>query len=109
MQVATLTAPISTKARWAGYIMIALAILFLMFDGVIKMLQLAPAVEATVQLGYPEHLVLGIGILELACLAVYVFPRISVLGAILLTGYLGGAIATTCGTDWICFPSSSRS
>ena len=84
--------------------MSAVAVLFLIFDGVIKVLQLAPAVEATVQLGYPEHLVLGIGLIELACLAVYVFPRTSVLGAILLTGYLGGALATQVRVDAELFP-----
>jgi DoxX-like protein len=81
-------------AMWAGRIMSALAVLFLAFDGVIKVLNLAPAVEATTQLGYPASLVIGIGILELACLVIYAIPRTSVLGAILLTGYLGGAIAT---------------
>ena len=79
---------------WAGRILSALAVLFLIFDSVIKVLKLAPAVEATTQLGYPAGLVIGIGVLELACLAVYVFPRTAVLGAIVLTGYLGGAIAT---------------
>lgn len=94
MQAATFTSPESRSARWAGYIMSTLAVLFLIFDGAIKVLQLAPAVEATVRLGYAEHLVLGIGLIELACIAVYVFPRTAVPGAILLTGYLGGAVAT---------------
>ena len=84
----------SNTTRWAGLILSALAVLFLIFDGVIKVLRLAPAMESTVQLGYPESLVLGIGIVELICLAVYVIPQTSVLGAILLTGYLGGAVAT---------------
>jgi hypothetical protein len=79
---------------WAGGIISALAVLFLIFDSIIKVLKLAPAVEATTQLGYPESLVITIGVLELACLSAYVFPRTAVLGAILLTGYLGGAIAT---------------
>ncbi len=84
-----------SKARvWAGRIISGLAVLFLIFDGVIKVLELAPAVEATTQLGYPAGLVLSIGVLELACLAVYVIPRTALLGAILLTGYLGGAVAT---------------
>jgi hypothetical protein len=87
-------ASISTALRWAGGIISALAVLFLLVDGVIKTLQLAPAVEASALLGYPERLTLGIGLLELACLAVYVTPRASVLGAIVLTGYLGGAVAT---------------
>lgn len=58
------------------------------------MLNLAPAVEATTQLGYPAGLVITIGVIELVCLAVYAIPRTSTLGAILLTGYLGGAFAT---------------
>ncbi len=71
-----------------------LPVLFLLVDGVIKVLQRPPAVEATTQLGYPPDVVLGIGILELACLAIYMMPRTAVLRAILLTGYLGGALAT---------------
>jgi hypothetical protein len=94
MIVATQTVPAVRTTIWAGRIISAFAVLFLIFDGVIKVLNLAPAVEATTQLGYPASLVIGIGILELACLAVYVIPRTAVLGAILLTGYLGGAIAT---------------
>jgi hypothetical protein len=79
---------------WTGRVISALAILFLAFDSIIKVLNTAPAVEATTQLGYPAGLVIGLGILELACLAIYIFPRTAVLGAILLTGYLGGALAT---------------
>jgi DoxX-like family len=94
MQAATQTVPTVKTAIWAGRIISAFAVLFLIFDSVIKVLSMAPAVDSTTQLGYPAGLVVGIGILELACLAVYVFPRTAVLGAILLTGYLGGAIAT---------------
>jgi hypothetical protein len=94
MQSATRTAAVSKKMLWAGRIISALAVLFLLFDSVIKVMKLAPAVEGTARLGYPESLVLGIGMLELVCLGVYVIPRTAVLGAILLTGYLGGAIAT---------------
>jgi hypothetical protein len=79
---------------WAGRIISALVVLFLLFDTVLKLMRLGPAVEGTVKLGYPESLVLAIGILELFCLVLYVIPRTSVLGAILLTGYLGGAVAT---------------
>jgi DoxX-like protein len=91
---ATHTAPVPTMRRWAGRIVSAFAVLFLVFDGAIKALRLEPAVEATAQLGYPERLTAGIGLLELACLVVYVMPRTAPLGAILLTGYLGGAVAT---------------
>ena len=94
MQAATQTVPTDKTTIWAGRIISAFAVLFLIFDSVIKVLSMAPAVESTTQLGYPASLVVGIGILELACLAVYVIPRTAVLGAILLTGYLGGAIAT---------------
>jgi len=71
-----------------------LAALFLTMDTVMKVLRLGPAVEGTVALGYPVNTVLGIGIAELVCLALYLTPRTSVLGALLLTGYLGGATAT---------------
>ena len=94
MHVATPTVPVARTTRWVGQTMSALPVLFLLLDGVIKVLQLPPAVEATTHLGYPAHVVLGIGILELVCLAVYMAPRTAVLGAILLTGYLGGALAT---------------
>ncbi len=93
MQPATQTAPVS-KRLWAGRIISALAVLFLLFDAVVKVMRLAPAMEGTTRLGYSESLVFGIGILELVCILVYVIPRSSVLGAILLTGYLGGATAT---------------
>ena len=94
MQTATQALPNSRTTLWAGRIISALVVAFLIFDGVIKVLKLGPAIEATVQLGYPESLIIGIGIMELACLALYVFPRTNVLGAILLTGHLGGAIAS---------------
>jgi len=86
--------PIASKASWTGRVLSALAVAFLLFDSVIKVLKLPPAVEGTTQLGYPEHVVVGMGIVELVCLALYVIPRTSVLGAIVFTGYLGGAIAT---------------
>ncbi len=94
MQSATQTLPASKPMLWAGWIISALGILFLIFDTSIKVLNMAPAVEATTQLGYPASLVIVIGVIELVCLAVYVIPRTAVLGAILLTGYLGGAVAT---------------
>lgn len=86
--------PVSRKNLWAGRIISALAILFLLFDSSGKLLKLAPVVEGTVQLGYPESAILGIGIVELVCLALYVIPRTSIFGAVLLTGFLGGAVAT---------------
>jgi hypothetical protein len=85
---------VSTGMLRGGRSISALAILFLTFDGVMKLMQMAPAVEATVHLGYSGSLVFGLGLLELACLTVYAIPQTSVLGAILMTGYLGGAVAT---------------
>lgn len=79
---------------WAGYIVSVLAVLFLLFDAIIKLLKLAPAVEGTVRLGYPEGLVVNIGIILLVCTVIYAVPRTAFLGAVLLTGYLGGAVAT---------------
>jgi hypothetical protein len=94
MQAATYTIPTSRTTHWIGYAISALGVLFLILDAVIKVLRLAPAIEATVQLGYPEQLVLTIGLVELACLVVYLIPRTAVLGAILMAGYLGGAVTT---------------
>lgn len=94
MQLSTQAVPASQKMVWAGRIISALTILFLLFDSIIKVLTLAPAVEATTQLGYAESLVFGVGIIELACLVLYIIPQTSILGAILMTGYLGGAVAT---------------
>jgi hypothetical protein len=70
--------------------------MMLIFSGVLKLAKPAGArvVEEFGRLGYPENVILGIGILELACTVVYIIPRVSVLGAILLSGYLGGAVAT---------------
>lgn len=94
MQSATQTAPVSKTMLWAGRIISVLVVLFLLFDALIKVMRLPPAIEGTTRLGYPESLVFGIGLLELVCVVLYVIPRTSILGAILLTGYLGGAVAT---------------
>lgn len=79
---------------WAGRILSALPVLFLLLDGVMKVVKPPFVVEATVQLGYPESVIVGLGILLVACTILYIIPRTAVLGAILLTGYLGGAVAT---------------
>jgi hypothetical protein len=86
--------PGSKVRRRVGAIMTGLAILFLLFDSVGKLIPLAGAVQATIDLGYPESAVLPIGILLLICVILYAIPATSVFGAILLTGYLGGAVAT---------------
>src|SRR5438034_10228121 len=93
MQSNTQTAPVSRKRLWAGRIMSALPVLFLLVDGVAKLVKPAPVVEGTVKLGYPETVIVPLGLVLLACTILYVIPRTSVLGAILLTGYLGGSVA----------------
>jgi len=94
MQSTTQTVPVSKTMLWVGRIMSALPVLLLLFSSVMKLMKPTPVVEGFAHLGYPEGLALGLGIVELACAVVYVIPRTSVLGAILLTGYLGGATAT---------------
>jgi DoxX-like family len=94
MESASRVPMVSPGRLWASRIVRALTVLFLLVDTIVKVLRLPPAVEGTVRLGYPESTVLGIGIIELVCLVVYLIPRTSILGAILLTGYLGGAVAT---------------
>jgi hypothetical protein len=86
----------TTKPRrlWIGYIVSGLPALFLLFDALGKFVKPAAVVEGTVALGYPESVILTLGIVLLVSTALYLAPRTSVLGAILLTGYLGGAVAT---------------
>lgn len=88
------TASPSNKPLWAGHIVSALSILFLLMDGVMKLVKPAFVVEATVKLGYPESVILGLGFVLTLSTVLYAIPRTSVFGAILLTGYLGGAVAT---------------
>ena len=85
---------ISNKQLWSGRILSGLPTLFLLFDGVTKLIKPQPVVAATTQLGYPESTIVGMGLVLLVCTILYVIPRTAVLGAVLLTGYLGGAVAT---------------
>ncbi len=85
--------PRAASLVWTGRVLTTLGVLFLIFDAVIKLMQIQPVVDSFNQLGIPTGLAPAIGALMLACLAVYLFPRTSLLGAVLLTGYLGGAIA----------------
>jgi DoxX-like family len=88
------TQPVSKKALWAGRIISALPVLMLLLSGVMKLMKPASVVQGFAHFGYPESVIFTLGIIELACTVIYVIPRTSVLGAILLTGYLGGATAT---------------
>ncbi len=94
MHTAIQTAPASKTSLWTGRIISALVVLFMLFDSAIKIMKLAPAVEGTARIGYPVSLVLPIGIVLFVCTVLYAIPRTSILGAILLTGYLGGAVAS---------------
>lgn len=84
----------STPLRWTGYVISTLATLFLLTDGAMKLAKPGFVVERTKQLGYSEHVIIGLGFVLTACALLYAFPRTAMLGAILLTGYLGGAVAT---------------
>jgi DoxX-like family len=94
MQSDIQTISTSKGSAWTGRIVSALPIVFLLLDGIAKLFKPAPVVEGTVRLGYPESAIIGLGIVLIACTVLYAIPRTSVLGSILLTGYLGGATAT---------------
>jgi hypothetical protein len=87
------TAP-SRSRLLTGRILTTLATLFLLFDGVMKLFQPLPVTKAMTQLGFPSHLSVPIGVILLICTALYALPATSVLGSILLTGYLGGAVVS---------------
>lgn len=84
------------KSIWGGRILSGLAIAFFVMDGVMKLVQPQAVIDATRQIGWPTDpmTLTALGLVLLACTALYAFPRTAVLGAILLTGYLGGAVAS---------------
>ena len=86
----------SSAALWTGRVMSAIVILFLIFDAAIKLIPIAPVIDSLAELGYPatSGIARGLGVITLACALLYAWPRSAVLGAILMTGLLGGAIAT---------------
>ena len=85
---------VSKTNLWIGRIVSGLPALFLLVDGVMKLFKPPVVVEATVNLGYPESTIIPIGVVLIICTVLYLIPATSILGAILLTGYLGGAVAT---------------
>ena len=93
MSVTTDFAAPSKGQLWTGRVLSGIAVLFLLFDAIIHLLKPQPVVTAFGQLGYPLSASVTIGVIELVCVVLYVIPRTAILGAILLTGYLGGAIA----------------
>jgi hypothetical protein len=84
----------SKGAVWTGRVLSTIISLLLGFDATMKLLQIAPVLKASAQLGYSAHAVFGIGVVLAVCVTLYAVPRTAVFGALLLTGYLGGAIAT---------------
>jgi len=97
----------SKVSSWAGRVVSTLVVAFLLFDGGIKVMMLEPAVEGSVQLGYPASTVFWIGLALLVSTALYAVPRTAFVGATLLTGYLGGAVATQVRVEdpWFLFPA----
>jgi len=94
MHSGTAPAPVSKGKLWTARLMSAVVVLFLVFDSTIHLTKPTPVVDAFAKLGFPLDASVGIGVVELLCLAAYVIPRTAALGAVLLTGLLGGAIAT---------------
>src|SRR6478672_8977722 len=89
------SANVSKAALVVGWVLSALAALLLMFSAMMKFAKPPSVVKGFGDFGYPERLLVPLGILELSCAVIYLFPRTAVLGAILVTGYLGGAVATS--------------
>lgn len=96
IQTPAILNPVSSASKrvWAGRAVSALPVLLLLFSAVMKLVKPAPVLEGFARYGYAEHLILIIGLLEIGCTILYLIPRTAVLGAILLTAYLGGATAT---------------
>jgi hypothetical protein len=94
MQSTTQTASVSKTMLWTGRVISALPALMLLFAGGMKLMKSAAVMQGLAQYGYPERLVVVVGILEVACAVVYLVPRLSGFGAILMTAFLGGATAS---------------
>ena len=89
-----INSPVSKTALWTGRVMSALPVLLVLFGSTVKLMKTASVVEGFVRAGVPERLIIPVGIIELVCVIVYVIPQTAVLGAILMTGLLGGATLT---------------
>jgi len=93
VQSLTQASSVSKGRLWTGRIISAVVVLFLLFDSITKVLKVRAVIEASAQLGYPVSAIVTIGIILLVCTVFYIIPQTAVLGTILLTGYLGGAVA----------------
>jgi hypothetical protein len=90
-----ISSPVSKTTLWVGRVMSTLPVLLVLFGSVMKLMKTASVIEGFVRAGVPERLIIPVGIIELVCVIVYVIPQTAVLGAILMTGLLGGATITT--------------
>ena len=90
-----ISSPVSKTTLWIGRVMSALPALLVLMSSVMKLMKMAAVVEGFARTGVPERLIIPVGVIELACVIVYVIPQTAVLGAILMTGLLGGATITT--------------
>jgi hypothetical protein len=93
-RASTFVSPVSKARLWTGWILTAIPALLLLMGGIMNVMKPDFVVKATVEMGYPEEAIFGLGIVVLICVVLYIIPNTAVLGAILLTGYLGGAVAT---------------
>ena len=89
------SSPVSKTTLWISRVMSALPVLLVLFGSVVKLMKTASVIEGFVRAGVPERLIIPVGVIELVCVIVYVIPQTAVLGAILMTGLLGGATITT--------------
>jgi len=94
MDPASQVAAPSKAQKWTGYVLSTLVVLFLLMDSIMKLLKLPMVLDASAKLGFSAPVVFTIGVILLLCVILYVIPQTSVLGAILLTAYLGGAVCT---------------
>jgi len=94
MDAASQVATPSRAQKWTGYVLSTLVVLFLLMDSIMKLLKLPMVLDASAKLGFSAPVVFTIGVILLLCVILYVIPQTSVLGAILLTAYLGGAVCT---------------
>jgi hypothetical protein len=89
-----INSPVSKTALWTGRVMSALPVLLVLFGSIVKLMKTAAVMEGFARAGVPERLIVPVGVIELICVIVYVIPQTAVLGAILMTGLLGGATVT---------------
>jgi DoxX-like protein len=91
----TISSPVSKTTLWIGRVMSALPVLLVLLSSVMKLMKMAAVVEGFARTGLSERLIIPVGVIELVCVIVYVIPQTAALGAILMTGLLGGATITT--------------